>query len=86
MITTTQVNVGTAVALLHDCTRWARVTVHNNDNTKTLYLGGATVSSTTGLTLVKQETLQLHLSPGEALYAISEGAGGHVVSLLVQAP
>lgn len=86
MISTGQVNVGTAVALIHDCTKWARLTIQNNDNTKTLYLGGAAVTSSTGLALLKQETIQMHLSPGEALYAVSTDAGGHVVSYLVQAP
>lgn len=85
MITTGQVTVGTAATLVHDCTKWARLAVQNNDNTKTLYLGGEAVSTTTGLVLLKQETLQLHLSPGEALYAVSPD-GGHTVSFLVQAP
>ncbi len=61
-----------------------RLTIQNNDNTKTLYLGGSTVTTSNGLALLKQELLQLTLNPGEALYAVSSDDSGHVVSWLRQ--
>lgn len=78
--------MGSAATLLHDCTKWARVSIHNVDNTKSLYLGGAAVTTANGLPLLKQETMQLHMSPGETLYGVSTDNSGHVIGVLVQAP
>lgn len=86
MISSSQVNVGSVSTLLHDCIKWARITIHNVDNTKSLYLGGAAVTTANGLPLLKQETIQLHMSPGESLYGISSDGGGHTIGVLVQAP
>ena len=85
MITSGQTTVGTAVPLQIDGSSVNPIylTVHNNDNTKVMYLGGPTVSTTTGLQLLKEQTLQLKLNPGEALYAIS-ASGDHVISWLRQ--
>ena len=85
MITSGQATVGTAgpVQIDGSSVNPTYLTVHNNDNTKVLYLGGTGVSTTTGLRLLKEETLQFTLNPGEALYAIS-GSGDHVVSWLRQ--
>jgi hypothetical protein len=85
MITSGQVTVGTATPVQIDGSSVNPIylTVHNNDNTKVLYLGGDTVSTTTGLKLLKEETLQFTLNPGEALFAISAN-GNHVLSWLRQ--
>lgn len=85
MISSGQVTIGTAVPVQIDgsSANPTYLTVQNNDNTKTLYLGGADVSTTNGLAMLKEETLQLRLNPGEALYAISSEAG-HVISWLRQ--
>jgi len=48
-----------------------------------MYLGGSNVSTTNGLQLLKEETIQLELAPGESLYAIS-ASGSHVLSWLRQ--
>jgi hypothetical protein len=61
----------------------SRIHVHNNDNTKVLYLGGSSVSTTNGLALQKLESIELTLNAGEALYAISE-TGTHTISWLRQ--
>ena len=85
MITSGQVTVGTATPVQIDGSSVNPIylTVHNNDNTKVLYLGGETVSTTTGLKLLKEETLQFTINPGEALFAISAN-GDHVLSWLRQ--
>lgn len=85
MITSGQTTVGTAAPVQIDgsSVNPTYLTVHNNDNTKVMYLGGANVSTTNGLQLLKEETLQFTLNPGEALYAISAD-GNHVVSWLRQ--
>jgi hypothetical protein len=85
MITSGQITVGTASPVQIDGSSVNPIylTVHNNDNTKVLYLGGTSVSTTTGLKLLKEETLQFTINPGEALYAIS-ASGDHVISWLRQ--
>lgn len=85
MITSGQVTVGTAIPVQIDgnSVQWTRLTVHNNDNTKVMYLGGSAVSATTGLQLLKEETIQVDLAPGESLFAIS-ASGNHVMSFLRQ--
>ena len=85
MITSGQVTVGTAepVQIDGNSVQWTRLTVHNNDNTKVMYLGGSAVSTTNGLKLLKEETVQIDLAPGESLYAIS-ASGSHVISFLRQ--
>jgi len=85
VITSGQATVGTATPVQIDGSSVNPIylTVHNNDNTKVLYLGGTGVSTTTGLVLLKEETIQFTLNPGEALYAISAN-GDHVISWLRQ--
>jgi len=85
MISSGQVTVGTGVPVQIDgnSVQWTRLTVHNNDNTKVMYLGGSNVSTTNGLQLLKEETIQLELAPGESLYAVS-ASGAHVISWLRQ--
>jgi hypothetical protein len=60
-----------------------RLLVHNNDNTDTIFLGGPDVTITTGLQLLKQETIQLEMNPLESVFAISDKAG-HTISFLKQ--
>ncbi len=60
-----------------------RLIVHNNDNTDAVYLGGPDVTTTNGLQLLKQETLQLDMNPLESVFAISDKAG-HTISYLKQ--
>ena len=85
MITSGQVTVGTATPVQIDgnSVQWTRLTIHNNDNTKVLFLGGANVTTTNGLQLLKEETIQIDLAPNGSLYAIS-AAGAHVISFLRQ--
>jgi hypothetical protein len=60
-----------------------RMTIHNNDNTQAVFLGGTAVTATNGLTIEKLETLQFDLEPLEQLYAVSLKTG-HIISWLRQ--
>lgn len=62
---------------------YANLTIHNDDNTDTVYIGGPGVTPLTGLTLQKEQTLQLEIAPLEQLYAVSTKAG-HTISFLRQ--
>lgn len=62
---------------------YSNITIHNDDNTDAVYIGGSAVTTLTGLTLQKEETLQFQLAPLEQLYAISTKAG-HTISFLRQ--
>lgn len=53
--------------------------VKNNDNTDAVYIGGAAVTTTTGLRLSKEERVELPLQPLDRIYAVSTKAG-HTVS------
>ena len=85
MITSGQVTIGnvTPTAIDGASVNPIRLTVHNNDSTKTMYLGGSNVSTSNGLKLLKQESYQFTINPGEVLYAISAD-GGHVISWIAQ--
>ena len=48
-----------------------RLHLHNNDNTDAVYLGGSAVSTSDGLKLNKEDSIELIINPLEALYAIS---------------
>ena len=61
----------------------SRIHIHNNDQQQNLFIGGADVTTTTGLLLEKADSIELTLNPGESLYGVST-QGGHVVSWLRQ--
>ena len=85
MISSGQLTVGTLTPSAIDgaSVNPIHLTVHNNDSTKTMYLGGSNVSTSNGLKLLKQESYQFTINPGEVLYAISAD-GGHVISWIAQ--
>lgn len=84
MITSGQITIGTAATLIDGLEVMPfRLQLHNNDNTDAVYLGGENVTTSNGLTVLKQESIQLVINPLEALYAVSSKAG-HVVSWLKQ--
>jgi hypothetical protein len=60
-----------------------RLIIHNNDNTEAVYLGGPDVTTSNGLVLQKEQTLQLEMNPLESVFAISAKAG-HTLSYLKQ--
>jgi hypothetical protein len=61
----------------------SRITIHNNDNATNVYLGGADVTVTSGLLLLKEQSYQFTLNPLEQLYAVSNKTG-HVISWMRQ--
>lgn len=84
MITSGQTTIGTvATAIDGVWQRPSRITIHNLDNTDSVYLGADAVTITTGLELMKQSTLQFDLEPLEQLWAVS-GKTGHIISWLRQ--
>lgn len=60
-----------------------RLTIHNADNTESLYIGNADVTIGNGFSLDAGQVLQLEMSPMEAIYVIS-GKSGHTVTWLKQ--
>ena len=56
--------------------------IHNNDNTKSLFLGDKNVTISTGFILLKLDSLEVILNPGESIYAISDAP--HLMSFLKQ--
>jgi hypothetical protein len=80
-----QTSVGTAATLI-DGVAWQNPVVlhiHNNDNTDAIYLGGPDVTTSNGLSLLKQESMELTLHQANQIYAISSKAG-HVISWIAQ--
>ena len=61
----------------------SRITIHNNDNTTNVYLGGPNVTITSGLLLLKEQSYQFTLNPLEQLYAVSDKTG-HIISWMRQ--
>ena len=77
--------VGTAATLI-DGVAWQNPVVmhiHDNDNTETVYLGGPDVSTSNGLRLLKQDSLEITLHQANQIYAVSSQSG-HVVSWIAQ--
>ena len=60
-----------------------RITIHNNDNSTNIYLGGEGVTITTGLLLLKEQSYQFVLNPLEQIYAVSNKTG-HQISWMRQ--
>lgn len=84
-ITSGQTSIGTAVTLIDGLeVNPFRLHLHNNDNTTDVFLGGSAVTTSTGLKLIKQDSIELIINPLEALYAVSSKEG-HIVSWLKQA-
>ena len=83
-ITSGQTSVGTSPTLIDGLeVNPFRLHLHNNDNTDEVFLGGSAVTTTTGLRLLKQDSIELIINPLEALYAVSSKTG-HTVSWLKQ--
>ena len=70
----TNFNIGTVAALIAPAhSNPQQVLIHNNSQ-HTIYIGGANVTTVTGLNILKQETEEFYLVPGDAIFAISNGA------------
>lgn len=70
----TNFSIGTVATLIVPAhSNPQEVHIHNNSE-HTIYIGATNVTTTTGLNVLKQQTEELYLVPGDALYAISNGA------------
>lgn len=84
MITSGQTTIGQTPTLIDGLEVMPfRIRIHNDDNTAAMYLGNASVTTSTGYLVLKQESIDLIINPLEALYAVSS-QNGHVVSWLKQ--
>lgn len=81
-VTSGQVTVGTAATVIDttDVMPW-RLQINNDDNTDTVFIGGATVGTATGMQVQKLEHQSFEMSPGDRMYAVSSKAG-HKISFL----
>ena len=81
MITSGQTTIGlTATAIDNMSPTESRITIHNNDNSTDIWIGGVGVTPATGLLLLKEESYQFDLMALEQIYAVSTKAG-HVIIL-----
>ena len=83
-LTTSQETVTTSPTLLIAAeNNPVLVHLHLHDNTDNVYLGNSTVTTSTGLRLLKQDSFEINLAPGNALYAIIT-TGTATVSIIKQ--
>ena len=70
-LSTSHVTVTTSPTLLvAGETNPVLVHLHLHDNTDKVYIGNSAVTTSTGLRLIKQDSFEISLAPGNALYAI----------------
>jgi hypothetical protein len=58
-----------------------RIYIHNEESTKTLFIGNENVTILNGFGIEKQSTQDFLIFPGQSLWMVSESAG-HIVSYL----
>jgi hypothetical protein len=81
-ITSGQITVGlTPVAIDGVSTNPFHLHIHNNDNTKNLYIGGSDVSISNGLKLPSGDSLEVIIAPNDQIYVVSS-SGTHLISWL----
>ena len=84
MITSGQASVGTVATPIDGV--WQNpslITIHNNDNSTNIFLGGTGVTTTNGLLLLKEQSYQFQLQPLEQIYCVSTKLG-HTISWMRQ--
>ena len=81
-ITSGQIQVGlTAVAIDGVYTNPYHLHIHNNEQTKTLYVGGPNVTISNGLQLPGVDSLEVIIAPNDQLWVVSD-SGTHLISWL----
>ena len=70
---------GSATKLDGRSTVYSTLHIHNDDNTKDLFLGGPAVTVNNGYRLLKSESTSFDLPPLTDIYAVSDG-GAHTLS------
>jgi hypothetical protein len=58
-----------------------RIYIHNEESTKTLYVGNGNVTTANGFGIDKSSVQDFLIFPGQSLWMVSE-SNGHVVSYL----
>jgi hypothetical protein len=58
-----------------------RIYVHNEDNTKTIFIGSSDVTIANGFGLNKLESQDFLLFPNQSLWVVSDSSG-HIISYL----
>lgn len=51
--------------------QWSHIHIRNDDTTKTLYIGGADVTTSNGLSVDKLATIDWELPPNTAIYMVT---------------
>lgn len=75
-----QTSIGTAATVIDGVLIGAnggnpyRLMIHNVDNTNAVYIGGSAVTTSTGFQVDKGAIIQLTVSPGDLLYAVSNNS------------
>ena len=70
-IATAQITVTTSPTLLVAASSSpVLVHLHLHDNTDNVFIGNSTVTTSTGLRLIKQDSFEVNLAPGNAIYGI----------------
>jgi len=84
-LTSGAVTIGTVATLIDgvSSSNPIHLHLHNNDNTDSLFLGGPSVTTSTGMSLVKLDSFEITLRPGNQIYAVSSKPG-HVISFIKQ--
>jgi hypothetical protein len=83
-LTSSQVTVTTSPTLLvSGKVNPQHVHLHLQDNTDNVFVGNSSVTTSTGMRLIKQDSFEITLLPGNALYAIITTSTA-TVSILVQ--
>lgn len=84
MLSNGKIAIGTVATPLDGVYQgYARMIIHNDDNTDAVYLGAEGVTPANGLVLRKEQTIDIGLGPLELLYAVSTKIG-HSISFLRQ--
>jgi len=80
-----QTSVGTAATLIDGVAYNNPVLlhIHNNDNTDAVYIGGPDVTTSNGLRVLKEDSLEITLHQANTIYCVSSKSG-HVVSWIAQ--
>ena len=72
---------GTATMIDGRTTKYSRLYIHNDDNTKDLFIGDRNVTANNGYKLLKLESVAIDLPPLNDVFVISDG-NAHTISWL----
>jgi hypothetical protein len=72
---------GTATMIDGRTTKYSRLYIHNNDNTKDLFIGNSNVTANNGYKVLKLESIEIDLPPLNDVFVVSDG-NAHTISWL----